>query len=171
MFAAAFVLTACSGNGPDVAACEEAMRAQYADAAEGGKEGSRPAECENVSDKDLERIVGEILERRDRRLNNESAPPAEAGGAPWCSGPVRRKARRTSVQGQRLSTVTNGETAGQTVNRAHRCRSASRGMSSSSTTTSDLPYSHAPRFTAQAQHEQVRRPPRERRNLNHATAS
>lgn len=61
MFAAPFVLIACGGGGPDVAACEEKMREQYAEATEQGKEGSRPSECDGVSDEELERIVGEIL--------------------------------------------------------------------------------------------------------------
>ncbi len=57
-------LAGCGGSearGPDVAACEKAMRAQYEQAVEQGTEGKRPKECAGVSDQELERIVGKIL--------------------------------------------------------------------------------------------------------------
>lgn len=49
------------GSGPDLAACKDAMRAQYAAAQSSGATGSRPAECRGVSDADLQRIAGEIV--------------------------------------------------------------------------------------------------------------
>jgi len=56
-------LVACGGGEPDLAACEDAMRAQFADAMADpdAEEGTRPAECEGVSDEDAERIATEIL--------------------------------------------------------------------------------------------------------------
>lgn len=61
-------LTACGGGddadpnqGPNVAACEQAMRQQFADAMSSGATGSKPSECEGVSDAELERIAGEII--------------------------------------------------------------------------------------------------------------
>jgi hypothetical protein len=55
-------LTAC-GSEPDLAACEEAMRAQFAEAMAdpNGEEAERPPECEGVSDEDAERIAMQIL--------------------------------------------------------------------------------------------------------------
>lgn len=63
-------LTACGGGSdadqpkqpqPNVAACEQAMRQQFADAMSSGAKGERPAECKGVSDAELERIAGEII--------------------------------------------------------------------------------------------------------------
>lgn len=62
---AALALTACGGGGgsaeSDLAACEQAMREQFEDAAQSGTEGERPAECEGVSDEQLEDIATEII--------------------------------------------------------------------------------------------------------------
>ena len=64
------VLAGCNDSDPapaktqaDVAppACVEALRAQFAAAFESGQTGSRPAECEGVSDKALEDAVGQVL--------------------------------------------------------------------------------------------------------------
>jgi hypothetical protein len=58
------LLAACGGSDePDLAACEDAMRAQFADAMADpdAEEGTRPAECEGVSDEDAERIAMEII--------------------------------------------------------------------------------------------------------------
>lgn len=57
------LLAACGGSEPDLAACEEAMRAQFDAAMDdpNGEEGTRPAECDGVSDADLERIASEII--------------------------------------------------------------------------------------------------------------
>lgn len=57
------LVAACGGGEPDLAACEDAMRAQFdaAMADPNAEEGTRPAECDGVSDADLERIAGEII--------------------------------------------------------------------------------------------------------------
>jgi hypothetical protein len=57
-------IAACGGGEPDLAACEDAMRAQLAQAMADPdtEEGTRPTECEGVSDEDAERIAMEILE-------------------------------------------------------------------------------------------------------------
>lgn len=83
-------LTACSSE-PDVRACETAMQKQYADAIKAGdkaKEGSRPAACEGVDSKTLERIAGEIVEQElgaavDKELGKatESATPEPTASA------------------------------------------------------------------------------------------
>ncbi len=57
----ALTLTACGSDEPDPAACEQAMRKQFAEAMESGKEGRRPAECKGVPDKELERIAGKVI--------------------------------------------------------------------------------------------------------------
>jgi hypothetical protein len=52
------------GSGPDKAACKEAMRAQFVHGMEhpDDPEGRRPAECQGVSDEDLQRFTSEILD-------------------------------------------------------------------------------------------------------------
>lgn len=61
--ALALALSGCGGNEPDLAACEDAMRDQFAEALAdpNAEEGTRPAECQGVSDADLERIATEII--------------------------------------------------------------------------------------------------------------
>lgn len=57
-------LAGCADDGPDLAACEEAMRQQLATGIEQGDaapEGTKPAECEGVSDADLEAIGGRVI--------------------------------------------------------------------------------------------------------------
>ena len=61
---AALLSSAGCGNEPDLAACEAAMREQYAEVQSGEREeGSRPSECDGVSDQELtdiaERLIGE----------------------------------------------------------------------------------------------------------------
>ena len=65
----AALLGGCGGGGsePDLAACEQAMRDQFAasmDALESGQtpeEGSQPPECEGVSDQQLEEIANKLI--------------------------------------------------------------------------------------------------------------
>lgn len=47
---------------PDLAACRAAMKRQLAQSLATGATGSRPPECHDVSDEDLQRIAVEILE-------------------------------------------------------------------------------------------------------------
>lgn len=58
----ATALTSC-GDSPDLAACEKAMRAQIAAAAANpdGPEGTKPPECEGISDAELERLGEKVL--------------------------------------------------------------------------------------------------------------
>lgn len=58
---AALMLAACGGSEPDVAGCEEAMRAQFDAAMTSSEEDERPAECDGVSDEQLEDIATEII--------------------------------------------------------------------------------------------------------------
>lgn len=54
-------LTGCSSDATaDPAACKAAMEKQFEDAMASGKEGNRPAECEGIDDKTLQKFVGEI---------------------------------------------------------------------------------------------------------------
>lgn len=59
----ALTLAGC-GSEPDVAACKNAMHKQYSEAKATGAEGTRPAACEGVDDKTLERLVGEVLQEQ-----------------------------------------------------------------------------------------------------------
>lgn len=54
-------LVGCGDDGPDIKACEQAMRQQFEEAASSGAEGERPGECDGVSDAELERLAGEII--------------------------------------------------------------------------------------------------------------
>jgi hypothetical protein len=56
---AALALTACGG--PDIEACEQAMRDQFDAAMATGEEGSRPSACEGVSDEKVADIAMEII--------------------------------------------------------------------------------------------------------------
>jgi hypothetical protein len=58
---AALFLAACGGSEPDLAACEQAMRDQFAAAMAEGEEAERPVECEGVSDEKLEDIATQII--------------------------------------------------------------------------------------------------------------
>ncbi|WP_405769283.1 hypothetical protein OG539_32770 [Actinacidiphila glaucinigra] len=56
---------ACSSSEPNTAACKTAMAKQLDDAVKAGDKaetGTRPAACEGVDAKTLERITGELLE-------------------------------------------------------------------------------------------------------------
>jgi hypothetical protein len=55
------VLTACGGTEPDLDACEDAMRKQFAESLTTGAEGERPAACEGVSDTELEEIALKVM--------------------------------------------------------------------------------------------------------------
>lgn len=46
---------------PDVKACKAAMTRQFTDALRTGAQGHRPDACKGVSDRDLNRIVSQIL--------------------------------------------------------------------------------------------------------------
>ncbi|MEU0181787.1 hypothetical protein ABZ312_11450 [Streptomyces sp. NPDC006207] len=85
-------LTACSGGSePDVAACKAAMAKQLDTAVKAGdkaEEGSRPAECEGVDNKTLERIVGEVTEEQLGKAM-ESALPSVSSGALAITGDCR----------------------------------------------------------------------------------
>lgn len=65
-------LTSCSSdNTADPAACKAAMEKQFDDALASGKEGSRPAECDGIDDKTLQKFVGEIAgEQLDKSLGD-----------------------------------------------------------------------------------------------------
>ena len=58
---AVLLLSACGGSEPDLAACEDVIRAQFADAMAFGEEPERPAECDGVSDQQLEEMAIRII--------------------------------------------------------------------------------------------------------------
>ena len=63
VLAAAGCLTGCGGDKPDLAACKAAVREQLAKGISdpNAPKGTKPKECEGVSDADLERIGTEVL--------------------------------------------------------------------------------------------------------------
>jgi hypothetical protein len=58
-------LSAACGGAPKAnpAACKEAMRAEYADTS---TPGTRPPECHDMNDTELQQIAGELVEERLR---------------------------------------------------------------------------------------------------------
>jgi hypothetical protein len=52
-------ITACSGNSDDPDACKAALLQQPKEPTETVKEGERPAACEGLDDKTVERLAGE----------------------------------------------------------------------------------------------------------------
>lgn len=63
---AALTLTACGSSGPDVAACKTAMKQQFAQGLTNpsAPPPTRPAACEGVPDKTVQRLATEIMEGR-----------------------------------------------------------------------------------------------------------
>lgn len=61
---AALMLAACGKGGPDLAACESAMRAQYQSALAdpSSTPSARPDACKGVSDADLQTIAARVME-------------------------------------------------------------------------------------------------------------
>lgn len=63
--AAVVMLAGCGGgsSGPDVAACKAAMKEAFATASAdpSSPDASKPAACEGVDDKTIERLAGEIV--------------------------------------------------------------------------------------------------------------
>lgn len=59
----AFLATGSGSNGPDPAACKRAMQRQfdYGMSHPKAPAGTRPPECQGVSDKDVQRFAGEII--------------------------------------------------------------------------------------------------------------
>lgn len=56
----ALLLSGC-GNKPDPAACEQAMRKQLAAAQATGAKGTKPKECEGLSDAQLQQIGEKVI--------------------------------------------------------------------------------------------------------------
>ncbi|MFD9651755.1 hypothetical protein [Streptomyces mirabilis] len=74
-------LTACSSGGDkaDPAACKAAMAKQFKDAAKGSAaENERPAACNGVDDKTVQKYVGEIMESEIGKQVGDSLSSATA---------------------------------------------------------------------------------------------
>lgn len=61
LLALAALTAGCSSTEADPAACKAAMQKQYADAMKSGKEGSRPAACNGIDDKTVQKYATDIL--------------------------------------------------------------------------------------------------------------
>lgn len=77
LLALAALTTGCSSTEADPAACKAAMQKQYADAIDSGKEGSRPAACDGIDDKTLQKYATDIMADQLGDTLGSATPDAE----------------------------------------------------------------------------------------------
>ncbi len=77
ILAVALLLAGCGGK-PDAAACEQALRKQFATAMEAGDNatpGTKPPECNGLSDAELEKLGRKVLgEEMSKQLGTTPSP-------------------------------------------------------------------------------------------------